>query len=180
MTAGEWTRVWSADGERLVVEARVDGDHTRHRFRSNTGGDGAVVVVRREDQILFIRHDRPVIDRTLLELPRGQAEADDAGPVATAARELAEETGWELQHGAALGRVWPDTGLSGDGVNVVLADAARRRRPDGPEPEFPDQQWLDRAEITAAIREGSLRDAISLAALALVAALDEAGDIGGS
>lgn len=172
MTGGSWTRVWTAPGERLLVEAQTAGDHVRHRFRSNEPGDGAVVVVRREGRVLFAHHDRPVVDRLLLELPRGQADVEDAGPLATARRELAEETGYVASSGVDLGRVWPDSGLSGDGVHVVLVEAASDPDPNGPAPELEVVEWLDDSEIRQAVADGRLRDAISLAALALVAAHD--------
>lgn len=170
MTSESWSRVWTAPGERLLVESQSAGDHVRHRFRSNEPGDGAVVVVRREGRVLFVHHDRPVVGRVLLELPRGQADATDAGPLATARRELAEETGYGVETAVDLGRVWPDSGLSGDGVHVVLVEAASDPPATGPAPELEVIEWLDDLEISKAVADGRLRDAISLAALTLVAA----------
>lgn len=172
MTGGAWTRVWTAPGERLLVESQPAGDHVRHRFRSNEPGDGAVVVVRRDGRVLFGHHDRPVVGRLLLELPRGQADPEDGGPLVTAGRELAEETGYVAETAVDLGRVWPDSGLSGDGVHVVLVDAAADPPATGPAPELEVVEWLDDTEIATAVADGRLRDAISLAALALVAAHD--------
>lgn len=165
----DWRIVWRGAGERLFVERQHGSDHPRHRFRSNEPGDGAVVVVRDEEQrVLLLEIHRHVIGRTLLELPRGQAEADDPDPITTAARELLEESGHTMTGGRVLGQVFPDSGLSGDGVHVVVATGLEHGAADAA--EFPLQRWLDEDEVADAIRRGKLRDGISLAALALVSA----------
>jgi 8-oxo-dGTP pyrophosphatase MutT (NUDIX family) len=170
MTGAPWVVAWSAPGERLLVESQSAPGHTRYRFRSNGPGDGAVVIARRDDRILVIGIDRPAVGARLLELPRGQAEARDLSPLATAARELHEETGHTLVDGVELGVVWPDSGLSADGVHVVLGTDVRDAVATDPAPEFPDQRWLTCGELDAAVRDGTIRDAISLAALALLRA----------
>ena len=168
-SSGEWRVVWRGAGERLFVERQHGSDHPRHRFRSNEPGDGAVVIVRDEDgRVLLLEIHRHVLGRTLLELPRGQAEADDPDPVATATRELLEESGHTMTGGRVLGQVYPDSGLSGDAVHVVVATGVTRGSADGA--EFPVQHWLDADELADAVRRGELRDGISLAALALLSA----------
>lgn len=161
--AENWERVWSGAGERLFVERQTTDDYTRHRFRSNGPGDGAVVVARAGSATLFIQIARPVLGLRLLELPRGQAETDDQSALVTADRELNEETGWRLGSGVTLGKVWPDSGLSGDGVHVVLT-----HDPVPPEPHASAEfsvRWLEADEISHAVQAGEIRDAISLAAL---------------
>lgn len=150
-----------------MVEQQHGGDWPRLRLRSNRDGDGAVVVGRRADgRVLFCEVERPIVGLTLLELPRGQAEPEDADAVATASRELLEETGHRLVRGRLLGRIYPDTGLLGDGVHVVVADEIELG--DATAAEFPVQSWLDAAQVASAMRDGRIRDGISIAALALV------------
>src|SRR5690554_6940614 len=106
MTATKpWQQVWSAPGERLFVEARPEDGWTRHRIRSDSEGDGAVAVVTDGTRVLFIEADRPAIDQTLWELPRGQADAADTSPTVTAARELLEETGRAAIESRLIGQV---------------------------------------------------------------------------
>ena len=167
--AGDWRVVWRSEGERLFVERQHGSDHPRHRFRSNDPGDGAVVVARDgEGRVLFLEIARPIVGCTLLELPRGQADAEDADPVETAARELLEESGHRMTGGTVLGRVWPDSGLCGDGVHVVVATGIERGAVEAA--EHPQQRWLDPDALAAAVRDGEVRDAISLAAVAVVRA----------
>lgn len=174
MSGPWWSVVWSDPHERLFVERQHGSDCPRHRFRSNAPGDGSVVLARRaDDRVLFIEIHRQAIDRTLLELPRGQADVEDGTPVVTAARELLEETGHAMGPAEVLGLVYPDSGLSGDAVHVVTTS--------GPElcetadAEFGRLRWLDAGEIDDAVRRGDIRDAITLAALALDRATGQSG-----
>lgn len=167
MTAtNRWHEAWTAPGERLIVEARNEGDWTRHRTRSNSEGDGAVAVVTDGARVLFINADRPAIDRTLWELPRGQADYADDSAAATAVRELHEETGLVALESRFIGQVWPDSGLSADAVNVVMiqVDTSLERAP----AEYSQQQWIAVEELGRKIASGLIADGISLAALALV------------
>lgn len=161
-----WSVVWHDPHERLFVERQQSSDVARHRFRSNAPGDGAVVIPLRDDgTVLFIEIHRPVLGQTLWELPRGQAETSDTGPLETAQRELLEETGHRMEQGLLLGEVYPDSGLSGDGVHVVVATDTVPVRVE--ECEYPQQHWLSPSEIRGAIKVGKIRDAITLAALSL-------------
>lgn len=166
MTASKpWELVWSTPGERLIVEARAEDGWTRHRMRSNSEGDGAVALVTDGARVLFIKAERPAIDRTLWELPRGQADAADELPTATAARELLEETGQVATESRLLREIWPDSGLVADAVNVVVisVDAEAELTP----AEYPEQRWIDIDQLGGEIARGHIADGISLAALAL-------------
>src|SRR5690606_3614052 len=105
-TTNPWREVWSAPGERLVIQGRQEDGWVRHRSLSNAQGDGAVAVVTDGARVLLIEVDRPAIDRTLWELPRGQADAADESPNATAARELLEETGRVATETRLIGQIW--------------------------------------------------------------------------
>ena len=170
-TTNPWQEVWSTPGERLVVQARQEDGWTRHRTLSNGEGDGAVAVVTDGNRVLFVKAYRPAIDRTLWELPRGQADAADASPAATAARELLEETGRTATGTRLIGQVWPDSGLSADAVNVVIVhiDPAAKRAP----AEHSEQRWIDVDRISHEIAGGLIRDGISISALALAWAKGE-------
>lgn len=170
-TNGPWKRVWSTPGERLIVEALPEDGWTRHRMRSNSEGDGAVAVVTDGTRVLFIKAERPAINRTLWELPRGQADLADGSPTVTAARELFEETGRRATKSHLIGQVWPDSGLSADAVNVVIVqiDPDARRAP----AEHSEQRWIGVDRLGHEIAGGLIRDGISISALTLAWAKGE-------
>ena len=115
--------------------------------------------------MLVVSVRRPTIGRTLWEFPRGAADAGDEDLIATARRELAEETGLTAVRLTDCGLIHPDSGLLGDDVAVVLAEVDPGdvgRVTDG---EIDDLRWLEVVEVRELIADGSIRDGISLAAL---------------
>lgn len=168
-----WRDVWKSPGERLFVQARDENGWTRHRILSNSEGDGAVAVVVDGSRVLFIHAERPAIGRNLWELPRGQADATDGSPGATAARELLEETGLIGVESRLLGRIWAESGLSGDAVNVVQIRVDPLAKPAAA--EYSALRWIDVSEISQEIADNQIRDGISIAALALAWAKGELG-----
>jgi 8-oxo-dGTP pyrophosphatase MutT (NUDIX family) len=172
MTAARrWRDVWTAPGERLFVQARDEEGWTRHRILSNSEGDGAVAVVVDGSRVLFIDAERPAIGRNLWELPRGQADAADGSPEATAARELLEETGLIAVESRLLGQIWAESGLSGDAVNVVQIRVDPRAK--RAVAEHSALRWIDMHRISQEIADDQIRDGISIAALALAWAKGE-------
>lgn len=168
MSAPGWEDAWRSPNDRLVVQRQVGSEVVRHRFISNEPGDGAVVVVCRGDRLLFIAIDRPVVGERLWEMVRGQAEPEDGGAVATATRELLEETGLVMTDGEVIGRVWTDSGLSGDHVHVVLATEVLAEPAADVIPEVTELHWLDHEEIDGAILDGRIADGLTLSVLTLL------------
>lgn len=169
MTWLPWEHAWSSPGERLFVERQTEDGHTRHRFRSDGAAEGTVVIAHRDGKVLLIEVDRPAVRQRLLELPRGQGEPEDRNPIATGVRELSEETGEVLIEPIHLGWIYPDSGLQGDRVHVILGEVAQPGNTRGPA-EYPRQRWLTPSAIDEMIRVGTMRDGISLSALRLQSA----------
>jgi ADP-ribose pyrophosphatase len=90
-------------GRRFRVEQaiQVSPDGTSH-IREVVRHPGAVVILPLLDdgRVCFVRNYRVAVDQTLIELPAGTLEPDEA-PADTAVRELAEETGYragQIEH----------------------------------------------------------------------------------
>ncbi len=171
-----WTVAWHDSVSALEVQHQAAGDHTRRRVVSNQFRNGAVAWVEREARVLFIEADRPVVGRAFLELPRGMRDPSDDSPLVTARRELWEETGYRSAEAELLGTIWPDTGLLGDGIDIVRIDGATPTQAgdsDFHQPEFETQLWLADDEIDREIAEGRIRDGITLSAIALARAVGQ-------
>lgn len=82
-------------------------------FSEPESGAG-VLAIDSEDRVCLIECYRYTVDRIVLEIPRGMAEANET-MAECAAREFEEETGIALPVGdlVALGQVSPDTGILG-------------------------------------------------------------------
>ncbi len=135
----------------------------QHRLVTQGGAPGAVALVARDDSLLWVRHWRPVLGAALWELPRGFGDRGEA-PEETAAREVHEETGYRIGSPRVLGWISPDSGLLAGSVAAVAAlVGAQDGAPDG---EVDAVRWFTEEDIVASVRDGGIRDGISLAAFA--------------
>lgn len=167
--ATEWQTVWVSPGERMLVQSQTEAGYTRHRYVSNGEGDGAVAVAMADGKTLFIELFRPATGVRLVELPRGQADAEDGGdPRTTALRELFEETGWRAREAEVVGRAWSDSGLCGDHTNVVRCTDLEAPSPQQAAlAEISHLRWFTPDEIRDGIAAGEIADGLSIAALAM-------------
>lgn len=137
-------------------------------------GDGVVIVprtTRPEPRYGLVRTYRYPIEATQWGFPRGFSDAIDADPLASAARELAEETGASVEPAdlTLLGRVTPDSGLLSSRVHAILATL-----PDEPrspqDPEVDAVRWVTGGQLLTEVRTGEIEDGFTLAAIALLVA----------
>ena len=172
----EWTSVWQAENFPLWVEnAPITDAHGRTwtQWRVNTGvasyaGAIAVPICPATGRILLVHQERIRVDRSLWELPRGMTDVTDADPVATALRELHEETGFRADTGEFLGFVYPDSGLLASKLGVVRIEIPSEDEAVDPrDGEVDDQRWVSPDEFAQMMASGDLTDALSLSALAL-------------
>ena len=84
---------------------------------------GAVAVAALDDggRVLMIRQYRHPAGRLLWEIPAGLRDADGEPPLATAQRELLEETGYRAREWHLLTDVFTSPGILGEQVRVFLA-----------------------------------------------------------
>ena len=103
----------------------------RRAYRRSTGGSverdvvvhpGAVTVVPilGDDRIVMIRNRRFAVERELLELPAGTLEAGES-PLACAARELEEETGYRAARITPLCEFYTTPGICTERMYVFVA-----------------------------------------------------------
>jgi 8-oxo-dGTP pyrophosphatase MutT (NUDIX family) len=81
-----------------------------------------VVAVTPDDQLVMIDQLRHGTNTVELEIPGGTMEPKDVSPVATAVRELREETGYEGEHPRILGQVFPNPAIMSNTCYTVLVE----------------------------------------------------------
>ena len=84
---------------------------------------GAVVLLPLldPDTVVLIENHRPTVGETLLELPAGTREVDEA-PEVTAARELAEETGYQAGKLTLIHEFFSAPGIGDELMHLYLAE----------------------------------------------------------
>lgn len=127
---------------------------------------GAVVIIAElDDGRLFERQHRYPLRRAFLELPAGKIDAGEA-ILATAIRELLEETGHSARDWRYLGVMHPCIGYSDERIEIFLARGlTRESAPQLDHGEFLDVLSLSLEEAIAAVRSGEITDAKSITAL---------------
>jgi 8-oxo-dGTP pyrophosphatase MutT (NUDIX family) len=84
-----------------------------------------VVAVTPEQQLVMVEQYRHGSNTVELEIPGGMMDPGESDPVATAVRELREETGYEGDHARLLGRVWSNPAILNNRTYTVLIENCR-------------------------------------------------------
>ncbi|GAB2518979.1 hypothetical protein GCM10027064_15760 [Microbacterium petrolearium] len=178
MSDAEAESLYSWDGPPLVRlwGRRVrggDGDDRIQHWLQVGDRPGAVVIAESEEQVLFVSVRRPAAGERLLELPRGFGDPAD-GPtgaeqtvLATAMRELCEETGFVGSRARVLGSYVIDSAVYPATTWVVVCDVERGAAEAAGDGEVDGVSWVPAREVDGLLRNGAVRDAHSLSALAL-------------
>lgn len=142
-----------------VVAERWDGSEREIVVHP---GSVTVVAVDAQDRVVLVRQRREPARQELLELPAGVIEEGEE-PLATAQRELAEETGLHGGRWRELGAFWTSPGFVRERMTMFLAEGLEEgeQAPDGDE-DVALVRWPV-AELPR--RLGEVEDAKTLAGL---------------
>jgi ADP-ribose pyrophosphatase len=150
---------------RVVRQREQMADGTIHE-RETVQHPGAVVILPlvEGDRICLIRNYRIAVGRTLLELPAGTLEPGEA-PLATARRELEEETGYRAARIEPLLEFFMSPGILNERMHLFVATGlsmgtARLDAGEQIEPLVCD--WKEAMDMVAA---GQVQDAKTLVGL---------------
>jgi 8-oxo-dGTP pyrophosphatase MutT (NUDIX family) len=122
-------------------------------------------------EFLMVRQYRHGSDRSSLEFPGGVVEKGEA-PLAAAARELAEETGWVSENILLAGSVYPNPAIQSNHFHVFLAlDPRPSAGQNLDEHEVVDALLVPAATVMDAMGEGEMSHALMATALFLAGRL---------
>lgn len=136
-------------------------------------GAVAVLPVTPEGDVLLVRQFRPAIRRTLVEIPAGLLDRDEEDPLACAARELFEETGYQHRSLEFLGGIYTSAGFADEYIHLFVASTGAQ--PEGSPEDGIEVLHRPFDEMVAAARAGRVRDAKTAVALLLAAAWPSTG-----
>jgi len=84
-----------------------------------------IVAVTPDQKLVLVEQYRHGSNTVELEIPGGMMDADETDPVATAVRELREETGYEGENARLLGRIHSNPAILNNVTYTVLVENCR-------------------------------------------------------
>jgi ADP-ribose pyrophosphatase len=159
------------------VQEPGGGIHTREIVRHH----GSVVILAVDEsksstdpEIIFERQYRHAVGRFLIELPAGRVEPHEP-PLASAKRELTEETGYRAKRWTLLTKYFASPGFVGEWMQIYLARDIRGGTA-APEPDENIEVFrLTLSEAMALIAANKIQDGKTLIGLMLYDAALKAG-----
>lgn len=157
-----------------IVTVRVDevGREDGRTMRLEVvehGRSVGIVPVRDDGRVVLIRQYRHATGEDLLEIPAGSIDPGEEGE-ACAQRELAEEIGYRAGSMQRIGGFYLCPGYLTEFMEIYLARDLRPASATPDEDEAIVLAEMPLAEALAGIAAGTLRDAKTVAALAMAAA----------
>jgi len=127
-------------------------------------GAVAIVALFADGRVLLERQFRYPLGRAFIEIPAGKLEPGEAH-LATAKRELLEETGYVAAQWRRLGLIHNAIGYSDEGIEIWAARGLELREQQLAEGEFLEVFTLPLAEAQAMARDGRITDVKTIAGL---------------
>jgi ADP-ribose pyrophosphatase len=120
-------------------------------------GGAAIVALDSSRRVCLLRQYRHAAGGWLWELPAGKLEPHEP-PLATARRELAEETGTSAHNWVALGPYVSSPGVFTETVHLFLAQNLHSGKLAHEAAELIEVHWIDLEEACARALDGTISD----------------------
>ena len=143
-----------------------DGSHGTREYIRHPGAV-AIVPIFDDGRVLLERQFRYPHGREFIEVPAGKLEPDEPH-LATAKRELLEETGYEAKEWQRLGVIHTAIAYTDEAIELFIARKLSHVGKKLDQGEFLETLTVGFNEAIAMIRDGRITDAKTVAALLLV------------
>ncbi len=147
---------------------RVVKDEQYHYVQEDASKNGAVVLLKIADDLIFIESYRKAHDTKLIEAPRGYGDEGETAEEC-ALREVFEETGYQFQINdvVKLGVVRPNSAILSSAVTAFLVEVVEAHQLKEPDDEVMRIIRIPESELPARLASGDISDGFTLSALSL-------------
>jgi 8-oxo-dGTP pyrophosphatase MutT (NUDIX family) len=175
--AGRVIRPWPTINSQSLADYRVFRVRRDRKRSPRTGqmhdfhilecpGWVNVIALTPEQQVILVEQYRHGTDSIELEIPGGVMDPEDSSPVATAVRELREETGYEGENARVISAIAPNPAIMNNTCYTVLIENCHLKHSvqfDHAEDVL--TRLAPAAELPALVAAGKIRHSLILAAL---------------
>jgi ADP-ribose pyrophosphatase len=124
-----------------------------------------------DPRVVLIRQFRHATGGYLWEIPAGRRDTDE-DPLATAHRELREETGYTAAHMEKLTQIWTTPGFTDEVIHLYLASGLTAGDTAREHDEVMELHEMRFSEVLAMVRRGGITDCKTCVAVLMAALRD--------
>jgi ADP-ribose pyrophosphatase len=104
-----------------------DEEETYDREVCETGNAVAALVYdTRRKKFIFVEQFRPAVNQYLVELPAGKLDKEGESPAEALVREVAEETGYAVDHLEPILNFYPSPGVFTEKLHIFYAEVSHK------------------------------------------------------
>ena len=170
-------RKWEKRASRIVSDHRIFKIREDRTTNPRTGTEHEMVVLECPDwvniialtaerEVVFVEQYRQGSETVELEIPGGMMDPGETDPVATALRELREETGYTGTGARLIGECFANPAIMNNRVYTILVEnCARTHEVEWDAGEDLITRLIPAADLPELVKSGAIKHSIILAAL---------------
>lgn len=157
-----------------VDEVELPDGNTSTREIVKHPGAVAVIPLTEDGKIVMVKQYRKPLERTLIEIPAGKIEPNEA-PEVTAIRELEEETGYTTEQLKYVTSFYTSPGFADEIIHLYFTDTILplEEKVAGDDDEFIEIVELTLAEAEQCIKDNKIYDAKTAYAIMYIKLMEQ-------
>jgi ADP-ribose pyrophosphatase len=138
-------KIFSGKVVQLYVEdVQLPNGKTSKREVIKHPGAVAIIPITKEGKLVLVRQYRKALERVLVEIPAGKLEKGEE-PLATAQRELEEETGYRAQSMRHIVSFYTSPGFADELIHLYMAEGLEKLEDAA---SLDEDEFVDILEVT--------------------------------
>jgi ADP-ribose pyrophosphatase len=127
-----------------VEDVQLPNGKTSKREVIKHPGAVAIIPITKEGKLVLVRQYRKALERVLIEIPAGKLEKEEE-PLATAQRELEEETGYRAQSMRHIVSFYTSPGFADELIHLYMAEGLEKLEDAA---SLDEDEFVDILEVT--------------------------------